>query len=173
MKKRILIISIFLVCLIVPLSLVIAQNQTTDEDFPRLIDFKMEVFREGQLSEKKLLVKLQIWKADNSFLVSWDYVHIEPLHDRKKIFLSACHFSTDDGSVKNVSVDKNGFSFRLEYLEGHGLTADIVGKKREGQGSYSVKANAIDFILGAGLKKTTEKWVSTDKKIVLPYKEVF
>lgn len=172
MKKRILIISIFLVCLIIPLSLVIAKNQTTDEDFPRFIDFKMEVFREGQLSEKKLLVNLEIWKIDNGFLVSWDYVHIEPLHDRKKIFLNARHFSTDDGSIKNVQVGKNGFSFRLEHAGGHGLTADIVGKKREGQGSYSVKANAIDFLLGAGLK-TTEKWVSTNKKIVLPYKEVF
>ena len=174
MKKRILIISIFLVCLIVPSVLVIAKNRTTDIEFPILTDFKLEVFREGQLSEKKLLVSLEIWKLDNSFFVSWNHVYIEPLHDRKKTFLSVRHFSTDGfSSVNNVRVDKDGFSFRLEHAGGKGLTADVVGKKREGQSSYSLEASAIDFILGAGLKKTAETWKSTDKVIILPYREIF
>ena len=175
MKKRILIISISLVCLIVPSVLVIAKNQTTDEDFPRYIDFKLEVFRAGQLSEKKLLVSMEIWKLDNgSFVISWKHIHIEPLHFMKKIFLNSRYFSTGNvlSKIKNVSVYKDSFSFRLEHAEGLGLTADVVGKRKEGQNSYLVEANAIDFVLGADSKKTAEIWKSTDKAIVLPYREI-
>ncbi len=174
MKKGILITLVSLVCLIVPSVLVIAKNRTTDIEFPILTEFKLEVFREGQLSEKKLLVSLEIWKLDNSFFVEWNHVYIEPLHYRKRTLLSVRHFSTTDGfsSVKNVRVDKDGFSFRLEHAGGKGLTADVVGKKREGQSSYSVKASAIDFILFAGLKKIAETWKSTDKVIILPYREI-
>lgn len=176
MKKRVLILSIFLVCLIVPSVLVIGKSQTTNEDFPMFINFKLEVLREGQLSGKKLLVSMEIWKLDNdNFGILWKHVCIEPLHDRKKVFLNSQHFSTDDAlcKIKNVSIYKNSFSFRLERAMGRGITADVVGKKREGQNSYSVEASAIDFVLGAYPKKTAEIWKSTDKSIVLPYSEVF
>jgi hypothetical protein len=153
--------------------LVIAKNQAPDIEFPILTNFKLEVFREGKLSEKKMLVNLQIWELSDGFYVSWNHVHIEPLANEKRVLLNPRHFSTLEDSIKNVSVNKNGFSFRLEHLKGHGLTADVVGKKREGQTGYSVEASAIDFIFGPDLKKTAETWKSTDKLIVLPYQEVY
>lgn len=150
--------------------MVIAQNRISDIEFPILTDFKMEVFREGQLSEKNLLVRLEIWKLDNRFFVSWNHIHIEPVHSQKKVCLIPWHFSTE-ASIKNVRVHKNGFSFRIDYLKGYGLTADVVGTKKGGQDRYYVEANAIAPVGGA--KKSTEIWRSTDEKIVLPYKEVF
>jgi hypothetical protein len=172
MKKYAWIISIFLVCLIVPSILAIAKNQTTDTTYPILTDFKLEVFREGQLSGKILLVDLRIWKLDDGeFFIEWSHVHIEPFHNHKMVFLKACHFSTGEGSVKNVIIGRDGFSFNLDTLQGRGLIASVVGKKKGESDSYSVEANAI-VPLDVD-KKTTEKWVSTDKKIVLPYKEVF
>jgi len=153
MRKHILVTSISLVFLIVPSILIIAKNQTTDIEFPILTSFKLEVFREGKLSEKKMLVNLQIWELSDGFHVLWDHVHIEPLRNEKRVLLNPRHFSTLEDSIKNVSVNKNGFSFRLEHLKGHGLTADVVGKKREGRSGYSVEASAIDFIFGADFKK--------------------
>ena len=153
--------------------LVIAKNYEIDTEKTIITDFKLEVMREGKLSEKVLLVRLIIWKFNNTeeCSVSWSHVQIEPVHDRKKVCLSAHQFSTAEGSIKNVIVGKDRFSFRIEYAEGLALLADVVGKKIEGQGNYSVEVNAI-VRLNAN-EKTTEKWQSTDKTIILPYKEVF
>jgi len=172
MKKHLLIACISLLSLIVPSVLVTAENHKYNKDFPVITDFKLEVFRGGKLSEKKLLVHLEIWKHNNQFLVSWSYVHIEPLHNKKKVFLCARHFGTSEGTIENARADKNGFSFRLDYIKGLGLTADVVGEKREGQKGYSVEASVMDFALGTH-KKTAEVWQSTDKVFVLPYKEVY
>ena len=183
MKKCILIAIISLVCLLVPSVLVIAKNNNENEKSPLVVvtDFNLEVFREGKLSEKNLLVTLQIWDLGNGngFSVSWNHVRIEPVHTQKKVYISGQHFSTEEGSIKNVRVHKNGFSFRLDYIGGMGLTADIVGKeegKLDGIPVYSVKASAMAFSIyrtGSDLQKNPEIWRSTDKKIVLPYKEVF
>lgn len=171
--KRYLSIIIVSLCLTIPSVLLAKYSRRHGVKLPILTSFKLEIIRDGKLSDNKMLVNLEIWELNDTLCILWSDVCIAPLHDRKKVFLNPRHFSSLQGSIKNVSVGPNGFSFRLDYAEGHGLTADVVGKKREGQNGYSVKASAMDFRTDVAHGKAPEIWQSTDKMIVLPYKEVF
>lgn len=178
MKKRILIISIFLACLIVPSVLVIAKNTTGGENIAIFTSFKMEILNEGKLTENKMLVDLRIVNidGDNNISVVWKHVYINPVHETKRVILKAQHFSTVSGSIYNVIVNNNNFSFVIDLSGtsfGTGRTVQVVGNKRSGLiTEYDIEATALwwsDILK----KKIKTEWRSTDKKIVLPYKEVF
>lgn len=55
---------------------------------------------------------------------------------------------------------------------GAGRTVQVVGNKKDEQDGYDVEATALWWSEILERKLKTE-WRSTDKKIVLPYKEVF
>jgi hypothetical protein len=177
MKKGILIISTLLVCLIVPLSLVIAENSTVGEFIAIFTQFKMEILNDGKLTENKMLVELRIVNVDgdDNISVDWNHVYINPFHETKTVILKAQHFSTLAGSINNVIVNNNNFSFVIGFTGtpfGAGRTVQVVGNKRLGQDGYDIEATALWWSDIINRKIKTE-WRSTDKKFVLPYKEVF
>ena len=105
----------------------------------------------------------------------WDDVFIRPDHEGKRVCLKAEHNSSADGSIKDVIVNKDSFSFRIDFsgtFLGAGRTVQVVGNRKEGTYGYSVQGVGLWWSDVLNRKIKTE-WRSTDKKIVLPYKEVF
>ena len=179
MKKRILVISIFSVCLIVPSVLLIAKSDTVSKQFMLNTHFKMELIEDGEIIDKIMSVELTIVEQDNgSFYVEWNEVFIDPVHERKVVILKPVHHSTLDGSINNVIVTNTGFSFVIDLSRqflGAGRTLQIVGKKKSGgfiYDKYDVKGSGLWW--SELLKRSiTKELRTTDKKIILPYKEVF
>lgn len=176
MKKRILIISIFLVCLVVPSVLVIAQSTTVGKKVAIQTHFKMEILDDGKLTENKMLVELTIFDYDgDNIYIGWNHVYIDPVHETKTVVLKAQHFSTLEGSIKNVIANNNSFSFVIDLSGtplGAGRTVQVVGNKKVGQDGYDIEATALWWSDIINRKIKTE-WRSTDKTFILPYKEVF
>ncbi len=177
MKKRILITFILLICLIVPSVLVIAKNTTVRKNIAIFASFKMEILNDGKLTENKMLVELRIVNVDgdNNISVDWNHVYIDPVHEFKTVILKAQHFSTLVGSINNVIANNNSFSFVIDLSGTHfgtGRTVQVVGNKKVGQDGYDVEATALWWSDIINRKIKTE-WRSTDKKFILPYKEVF
>jgi len=177
MKKCILITLVSLVCLIVPSVLVIAKNTTVSENIAIFASFKMEILEDGKLTENKMLVELRIVnvEGDNNIYIDWNHVYIDPVHEFKTVILKAQHFSTLEGSIKNVIANNNSFSFVIDLSGtplGAGRTVQVVGNKKLGQDGYSVEATALWWSEIINRKIKTE-WRSTDKTFILPYKEVF
>ncbi len=170
MKKYVSIISASLLCLTVLSVLVTAESTKNGPIVGIRENFKMEIMDDGQLSEDKMIVTLEILGNTYEPYVAWNHVYIKPIHDEKRVVLKAQHFSTVEGSVKDVIVNKNSFSFTIFW--GVGRSAQIVGIKKGGQDNYSIEASALWWseILN---KKIKMGWQSTDKKFVLPYKEIF
>lgn len=179
MKKRILVISILFLFLVLPSLLVIAKSTAVGEKFAIETSFKMEIFEDGEISEQKMLVDLTIIGQDSGgYYVEWNEVYIDPIHEHKVVVLIPVHHSTLDGSIKNVIVTKNGFSFVIDLSRqflGKGHTLQIVGTKKKGgiiYHKYDVKGSGLWWseILKRSIRKELR---STDRKIILPYKEVF
>jgi len=170
MKKCVSIISALLLCLTVHSVLGTAKSTKNDSIVGIRENFKMEIMDDGQLSEDKMIVTLEILGSIYEPYVAWNHVYIKPIHDEKRVVLKAQHFSTVEGSIKDILVNKNSFSFTIFW--GAGRAAQVVGSKREGQDNYSIEASALWWsdILNRKIKM---EWRSTDKKFVLPYKEVF
>lgn len=175
MKKRILIISIFLVCLIFPSVLVIAKNSSSGEKVAIKTHFHMDILDDGRLTDNKIQVELRIISDGSKIYADWNHVYIDPVHETKTVILKAQHFSTLEGSISNITVNKRSFSFTIDFSLtplGSGRTVQVVGSKKNKQDGYDVEATALWWseILN---KKIRTEWRSTDKKIILPYKEVF
>jgi len=175
MKKRRLITFVSLTCLIISSALVIAQKTTAGEEVGINTYFKMEILDDGKLTENKMLVELRMFSNGSNIYADWNHVYIAPVHETKTVILKAQHFSTLEGSIKNVIVNENSFSFVIDLSLtplGAGRTVQVVGIKKEGQNDYNVEGTALWWseILKRKLKT---QWRTTDKKFVLPYKEVF
>jgi len=135
----------------------------------------METIDDGKVTETKLLVHLTIYDYDNKIHVIWKHVGIAPDHERKRVCLTAWQYSTYDGSITDVTVRKDRFSFTIRF---HTLfavderTVKITGHKKPGELDYSVKGVGLWW---SDILNTTVKteWRSTNKKFILPYKEVF
>jgi hypothetical protein len=164
-------------CLIVSSVLVIAETtrNMAGQKISIFTHFNMEIFEDGKLSDCKMIVDLKIYDYSNEIYVIWDDVFIRPAHELKRVCLKAEHNSTQDGSIKDVRVSKDSFSFKIDFtgtFGGAGRTVQVVGKKEEGTNEYSIQAVGLWWsdILNSTIKT---EWRSTDKKFVLPYKEVF
>jgi hypothetical protein len=181
MKKRIIITFISLVCLIIPSVLVIANNTAHGDKVNIIRTFKMDVYNDGKLTDEKKSVYLSIFNAldgSDKICVFWKGVNILPNHSLKKIILCSEQYSTYDGSIKNVIVTKNSFSFVIDTLPYLGETIQVVGQKGDEAGKFDVKATALwselvpDYNVGKVLHKILKiEWQLTDK-IILPYTEV-
>ncbi len=169
MKKCVSIISAFLLCLTAHSVLGTAKSTKNDSIVGIRENFKMEIMNDGQLSEDKMIVTLEILGSIYEPYVTWNHVYIKPIHDEKRVVLKAQHFSTEEGSIKDVRVTQNSFSFVIDHI---GRTVQVVGNKKAGQSKYDVEASALWWseILNRKIKM---EWRSTDKKFMLPYKEVF
>jgi hypothetical protein len=174
-KYYISLILIILFYLIVPPIPIMPESIKTNEKVSIYTRFNMEIFDDGKLSDCKMIVDLKIYDYSNEIYVIWDDVFIRPAHELKRVCLKAEHNSTQDGSIKDVRVSKDSFSFKIDFtgtFGGAGRTVQVVGKKEEGITAYSLQAVGLWW---SDILKSTIKteWRSTDKKILLPYKEVF
>ena len=180
MKKNLAIILLITALVIFCSSiLVIAKNIETKEVISIKTDFKMEVYEDDKLTDNLMIVELSIVELDNgSFYVSWNEVWIDPVHEYKTVIIKPVHHSTVEGSIKNVTVTKDGFSFDIDLSGesfGKGRILQIVGKK-QGSGMfgdiYDVKGSGLWWsnIIKESIKKDLR---STDKEITLPYKKIF
>lgn len=175
MKKYIVTISSVFFCLIAFSVLVVAKTATVDEEVAIRANFHMDILDDGKLTENKILVQLRILGDGTKVYADWNHVYIDPVHETKTVILKAQHFSTLEGSIKNVLIRKEGFSFVIDLSLtplGRGRTVQVVGSKKNGQGEYDVEATALWWSEVLKRKLKTE-WRTTDKKVVLPYKEVF
>jgi hypothetical protein len=166
---------ILLPCLIAPAVLVITTSVAANKRVVLEASFRMDILNDGELSENNILVDLRIFSDGGKTHVDWNHVYIDPVHETKTVILKAQHFSTLEGSIRNVQASEGHFSFVMDLSLtplGTGRTVQVVGSKGEGQDKYDVRATGLWWseILKRKLKI---KWRTTDKKIVLPYREVF
>ena len=143
MKKRVCITIVTMLALTIASAVVVAKNATLGKKVVIKTFFRMEIFDDGKLSDNKMLVELRIFDDDELY-VDWNHVYIDSVHETKTVILKAQYFSTLEGSIKNVKVDKGTFSFTID-LSGTplsaGRTVQVVGNKRkEGQYGYDVEA---------------------------------
>jgi hypothetical protein len=178
MKKHVPIIFVAFSLLISPL-LVFAKDATGNEKIVITTHFNMEIHDDGKLSGHTMMVDLAIVEQDRGgFYVEWNEVFISPVHERNAVILKPFHHSTLERSIKNVTVTKTGFSFVIDLSRqfgGEGRILQIIGKWISGRGlfaKYDVKGVGLWWseILKESIKR---EFKSTDKKIVLPYREVF
>ena len=171
MKKVIIITSIFFVCFIIPSVLVIAKNTAPADRISIDRNFKMDVYEDGKLTGSKISVHLQIYNSGgDKITVWWEHVYIRPLDFCKKIQLTPEIFSTNDGTIKNVKVTQNNFSFEIDIAPSLGRTIQVAGQTVEGKG-VDIETTEL-WLSDISNKKTKIEWKSTDK-IILPYNEVF
>jgi len=162
-------------CLLISAVLAIAKGSKVSKAVAVHTHMKMEILADGQPTEDRMLVGLDIFDHAGKIHVIWNHVYIRPFHETKTVVLKAQHFSTQEGSIKNVMANNDSFSFTLDFsgeLLGAGRTAQVVGSKQESGIGYDMEASGLWWspILN---KKLKTEWRTTDKKFVLPYKEVF
>ena len=105
----------------------------------------MEMLDDGQLMEDKMLVDLSIFDHAGKVHVTWSHVFIRPLHESKTVVLKAQHFSTLEGSIKNVIADNKSFSFTIDMSGeplGAGRTVQVVGSRKKTFG-YDVEGTGL------------------------------
>jgi hypothetical protein len=137
----------------------------------------MEVLENGCDSEKKMLGHIRIKgyrRADTG--IEFNSVYIFPVHETKEVALQVRHYSTSEGTIKDVKVNKDGFSFTIDVIDTPdglrtGGNMKVVGRRKHNIFGYSVNAKGIwwNSILD---RKVETEWRSINKKIVLPYKQV-
>ena len=106
MKKRILITFVCLACLIISSAFVLAQKATADQEIAINTYFKMEILDDGKLTDNKMLVELRMFSDGSDIYADWNHVYIDPVDETKTVILKAQHFSTLEGSIKNVIAKK-------------------------------------------------------------------
>ncbi len=157
-------------CLAISSVLCVGQIPEIDSRVAISETFRMETIEDEKLSELKLIVTLQIFGHIHEPYVVWNHVCIEPDHDKKRVLLRAGHFSVEAGTVKNVIVDEDSFSFQIHPSLSE--TMQIVGTKNAGESGYSVQGVGLVYLRTVS-KRTKMEWQSTDRKFILPYKEVY
>lgn len=175
--KSIILISVF--SLIVSSLVLIAENTKVPQrnlgGKVRIFKyFKIKIIDDGKLSQDKMLVELRIYNHGDKIYVTWDHVYISPQDDLKKVILKAQHYSVQEGTITDVIATQNHFSFKIDVSTSlfAGRTVQVVGNKEEGAFKYSVEGSALWWSDILNRKIKTE-WRSTNRKFILPYKEVF
>jgi hypothetical protein len=137
----------------------------------------MTVFENGRDSEKKMLGHIRIGgNRQEDRVVQFSFVYIFPVHETKEVALQVRHYSTSEGTIKDVKVNKNGFSFTIDVTDtpaglGTGGNMKVVGTRKQNMFDYSVNAKGIWWNSLLDRKVETE-WRLMSNEIVLPYKRV-
>ncbi len=137
----------------------------------------MAVFENGRDSEKRMLWNIRIGgNRQAGTTVQFSCVYIFPVHETQKVALQVRHYSTSDGTIKDVKVSKGGFSFTIDVTDTPaglrtGGNIKVVGTRKRGKFGYSVNAKGTWW--NTILDRIVEtEWRSMNKGIVLPYKQV-
>jgi len=179
MKKNLFAFLCILSFLTIPLFMSLGQNGKRSDKIYINTHFKMDVIEDGKITADKMLIDLKILEQDDgSFYVEWNEVYIDPVPEMEVVILKPFHHSTLEGSILNVMAKEEGFAFNIDLSQeafGQDRILQIVGTKiSDGfiYDEYNVKGNGLwwSSILDEPIKKELR---STDKKIILPYKEVF
>jgi len=130
----------------------------------------LDVIEDGKLTEAKYKVRITIFDYYGNIYVTWECVFISPLHEEKKMLINPFSFTTGGGSITDVKIQKDHFSFKLELTAGRVI--QIIGSKKPDSFDYSIEG--VGFWWSDILKRNTRtEWRSTERKILLPYREAF
>jgi hypothetical protein len=127
--------------------------------------YKFEFIDNGKPSGVKGIAEIKIYDLGDKFLAQWRGVLVEPVENSKQIRLSNSTYTTENGSISNVEVDGNHFSFIVENR------FNIVGKKKKSAEGYDI--SGIGLICDLILNDTIKREMRTIDKIILPYNEVY
>jgi hypothetical protein len=174
-KGHLKLLPVALVFAIVALAFVAAATREGHVQRGYIIErFYLESVTDGKLEDTKRIVELKILASNGQRHVWWDGVNMFPVHERKKVMLGANHYSTKEGTVSDVVVGENHFSFRLHLspLFAQERTLQVVGERKAGESKYSLRAVGL---WRSDLLENTMKveWRSTKEGFVLAYKDVF
>lgn len=159
-------ISIFLFFQIVMASNTLHAESKHQKSISIFLHFqKMAVIEDEKQTESNLLVDLSIFDYDGKMAVIWKDIYIMPAD--KKTVLNMAQYSTEDGTITDLDIQEDHFSFNLKVT--HGRIMKVIGTKKGEQ--YNIE--------GVGLwwsdilkRKIKTEWKSVDR-IVLPYKQVY
>jgi hypothetical protein len=166
--KRYLLLFFLIVCQLILCESVYADKQEKVDTI--LTQFKLEEIEDGKRTDTSYIVQLSIFDYYGKPIVNWDFVSILPLHDMKKIVLGPNHRSTTNDTIRDAVVRPDHFSFKLMLTPERMM--QVVGTKKGKGTEYTVEGVGIWWseILK---RKTKTEWQSTNKTIILPYKEIY
>jgi hypothetical protein len=125
---------------------------------------------DGKSTERNLVVTVTVEYSDGRYTAKWDAVRISPVllpNGVKRTSLRAQHYSTGEGTIKNLVVKKDAITFDIVRSFG-----DLnVVCARKGEFDFDIRATGTHY--KAENKVTyTEDWVMTGN-ITLPSPSVF
>lgn len=139
--------------------------------------YYLESIVDGKPDDTKRIVNLKIqvpYQKDSKISVFWDGVIFYPVAELKKVKLNAEHYSIKEGTIKDVVLGKNYFSFRIHLPPLFALerSLQIMGERKEGETKYTLTGSSIrtSDLLNRPMKV---KWKSVNKDhFVLPYNKI-
>jgi hypothetical protein len=167
MKNKLFLISIIIIVCSIYLVGALGSNANKNNIFTR---FKLQVFEDGKPTKFFIVGDLTIYEDAGTFKVVWTDVWISPLESEKKMLLKPESNSVDDGSIKNVIVRDDHFSFEI-VLEPERVMK-ISGTKLNNKYDYLIEGVGLWWIDLVKSNIKTE-WKSVNVPIVLPYTELF
>jgi hypothetical protein len=125
---------------------------------------------EGKATERNLVVTISVEVSGGRYSATWDAVRISPVllpNGVKRTSLRAQHYSTDEGTIKNLVVKKDAITFDIARSFG-----DLkVVCARKGEFDFDIRATGTHFKTEKNVTYT-EEWVMTGD-ITLPSPSVF
>ena len=113
---------------------------------------------------------LKVFKTGESIDVRLDMITFFQVDPEQQMWVIPDHYSTLEGTITDVIVKKDQFSFRIKDSDDKS-SAQVIGSQKRGLHLCSLEAfrtplNTVDK------KPLAVRWRSTDKTIILPYKEI-
>ena len=90
-----------------------AENIAVGKEVNIYTRLNLQIFEDGKSTENYITGYLQIYDYHGKIRVSWYDIQISPMHEQKKMLLKPEHNTTEDGSITDVIVSQDHFSFKL------------------------------------------------------------
>jgi hypothetical protein len=142
----------------------------SDEDVSIFTRLKLQVFEDDKPKELYIVGDLTLSTEKGYTRVFWKDVWISTVESQKKMLLKPEFNSSDDGTISNVILKDNHFSFDL-FLEPERIMK-VSGTKMKYRSEYEVNGVGSFWVEMLNKHVKTE-WRTITKPIILPYNELF
>ena len=134
--------------------------------FPR--KFVLDVYKNGEITDEKMIVYLTVQMNSGRYYVNWKNILFKPMSGFKKVWVSPNSFSSNEGTIINIKIGEDWFSFDLKASDD--TLIKVFGNKKN-QMDYHLEG--VYFFMDYYGKKVKQEWKSIDKtSISLPFSEV-
>ena len=154
------------------LILTFISNQVLAEGTHTISSHKFAVFENGKPTDVRIVAFITVKVYQGKPFAFWRDITISPDKETKKVVLNSDSHGTYNGSISNVRVGKDYFSFTIHTVSPRvgKRNINIVGKRIEGD-RYEITGMGI---WSSDIPKETIKTeYRTVDKIILPYNEVY